>query len=307
MTFLNSLKLFCSNWLKTLKFVLYYVAIWGICFALLLPAYYEFKELIVSSIQTTSALNAMGGVFGGSIGQSLYFLLNNFASLVVAMFTQNLSIACYAVIVLLIILPLLINIGKYAFNEMMYSYMTSKTKLGFFSALIKSLKRSVVFAVCKTFYNLIFVAVVLFSLFGLSLISDITFVTYFLPIVAFLVLVVLYTFNQLTVLGWASAMIVFDCNVFSAFRKGVKAVNRHFWATFATTSLYFSLFWLIMIVLGPYSFIALVPIMSALLSIFDMVIFFTSQGMRFYINETKILTPKKLEEVDDIKKSSAIL
>lgn len=307
MTFLNSLKLFCSNWLKTLKFILYYVAIWGICFALLLPAYYEFKTLLVSSFESTNALNAMGGAFSGSIGESLYFLLQNLTNFVVAMFTQNLSIACYAVIVVLIILPFLINIGKYAFNEMMYSYMTSKTKVGFFSALIKSLKRSVVFAICKTFYNLFFTAIVLFSLYGLSLISDMIFVTYFLPITAFLVLVVLYTFNQLTVLGWASAMIVFDCNVFSAYRKGFKAVKRHFWATFATTALYFSLFWAIMIVFGPYSFIGLVPLMSALLSIFDMVIFFTSQGMRFYINKTKILTPKKLEEIDDIYKSSAIL
>lgn len=307
MTFLNSLKLFGSNWVKTLKFILYYVVVWGLCFALLLPAYFEFKSLIVSSFETTTALNAMSGAFGGSIGESLYYLLHILTNLVVAIFSQNVSIACYAVAVILVILPILINIGKYAFNEMIYSYMTSKTKVGFFSALIRSLKRSVVFAICKTFYNLFFVAIVLFSLYGLSLIGDVVFVAYFLPIVAFLVLVLLYTFNQLTVLGWASAMIVFDCNVFSAYRKGMKAVNRHFWATFATTSLYFALFWAIMIVFGPYSFVALVPIMSALLCIFDMVIFFTSQGMRFYINETKILTPKKLEEVDDIKKSSAIL
>ena len=307
MTFLNSLKLFGTNWVKALKFILYYFVVWGLCIALLLPAFFEFKDLILSSFETVNSASAMNGVFGGSMGQSLFFLLNNTSYLVLAIFTQNLSMAIFAFAVVLIILPFLINIGKYTFNEMMYSYMTSKAKVGFFSALIRSLKRSVVFSLCKTLYNLCFVAIVLFSLYGLSLISDANFIVYFLPIVTYVVLVVLYTINQLTVLGWASAMIVFDCNVFSAYRKGVKAVKRHTLTTFATTSLYFALFWAIMIVFGAYCFVALVPIMSALLCIFDMVVFFTSQGMRFYINETQILTPKKLEEVDNIHKSASIL
>lgn len=307
MTFLNSLKLFGKNWVKALKFILYYFVIWGVCFALLLPCFFEFKDLILSAFKTAETLNAMNGVFGGVVGQGVSFLLTSSSAFAVSAFVQNVGLAIYGLIVILIILPFLINVGKYAFNEMMYSYMTSKNKLGFFSALVKTLKRSLVFALCKTLYSLLFVVVMAFSLYGLSLISDPVFVVYFLPLVAFTVLVLLYTLNQLCVLGWASAMIVFDCNVFAAFRKGFKAVKRHFWSTFATTALYFSLFWAIMIVFGIFSFVVLLPIMTALLCIFDMVVFFTSQGMRFYVNDTKILTPKKLEEVDNIHKTSYIL
>ncbi len=307
MTFLNSLKLFGSNWVKVLKFFLYYFVIWGLCIAMFLPAFFEFKDLLSTIFQTTSSLGAMNGVFGGPVGEGLSFLLTSATNFVVSAFTQNLGMAIYALVVVLIILPFLINVGKYAFNEMMYSYMTSKNKLGFFSALVKTLKRSLIFALCKTFYNIMFVAVTLFSLYGLSIITDSIFVAYFLPLIAFVVLVLLYTLNQLTVLGWASAMIVFDCNVFSAYRKGFKAVKRHFWSTFATTMLYFALFWAIMLVFGMFSFVILLPIMTALLCIFDMVVFFTSQGMRFYVNDNKILTPKKLEEVDNIHQTACIL
>ncbi len=307
MTFLNSLKLFGSNWVKVLKFILFYFVVWGICFALALPAYFEFKDLIFSVFNPANAMSVVNGVFGGSIGQNLFVLFNNIAVLLTMMFAQKLSMAIYGLVVIFVFLPFFINVGKYAFNEMMYSYMTSKNKLGFFSALIKTLKKSLVFALCKMLLNLLFSAVAIFSLYGLALIADPIFVTYFLPLVAFVVLVILYTLNQLTILGWAPAMIVFDCNVFSAFKKGYKAVKRHFWSTFATTALYFSIFWAIMIVCGLLSFVVLLPLMTALLCIFDMVVFFTSQGMRFYINENKILTPKKLEEVDNIHKSATIL
>lgn len=307
MTFLNSLKLFGINWLKALKFILFYFVVWGICFALVLPAYYEFKSLIFSTFESANAMSVVNGAFGGSIGQNLYMLLNSMTVLLHAMFAHNISMAIYGLIVIFVFLPFFINVGKYAFDEMMYSYMTSKNKLGFFSALIKTLKKSVIFALCKTIFNLFFVALMLLSLYGLSLIVDPVFINYFLPLVSFVLLVVLYTLNQLAILGWAPAMIVFDCNVFVAFKKGYKAVKRHFWSTFATTALYFAIFWAIMIVCGLLSFVVLLPFMTCLLSIFDMVVFFTSQGMRFYVNENKILTPKKLEEVDNIHKSATIL
>ena len=156
-------------------------------------------------------------------------------------------------------------------------------------------------------YNTVFLAILFGILYGLSSVENSIFITYFLPLVALVVLVVMFTAFQLTILGWSPAMIVFDCNVFSAYKKGFKAVKRHFTAIFCTTSVYFSFFWTFMMLFGFYTFIALIPVMTVLLCIFDMVVFYTSQGMRFYINENKILTPKKLEEVDKISKTAYIL
>lgn len=307
MTFLNSLKLFGSNWLKVLKLFLYYIFVWGLCFALFLPVFFAFKDLVISNFQSAETLSSLTGVFQGSLGQNLNYLVAVCAETIVDAFETDCGLAIYGLVVLFVFLPFFCNIGKYALDEMLYSYMTSKSKVGFFAAFVKSLGHSVIFAFIKVLYNLLFWVVTIFAVYGLGQVTDQTFITYCLPLVLFVLLVLLFTLNQITVLGWAPASIVFDCNVFSAYSKGVKAVRRHFWSIFATTGLYFLLFWGLGMIFGVYPMIVLVPIMSGVLCVYNMVVFFASQGMRFYVNETNIMTPKKLEEVDNIRKTAFIL
>ncbi|MCQ2565080.1 MAG: hypothetical protein MJ152_04420, partial [Clostridia bacterium] len=142
---------------------------------------------------------------------------------------------------------------------------------------------------------------------GVALVEDPFFVKYFLPIVEFVLLVLLFTLNQIFVLGWSASIIVFDCGVCKAYRKGLKAAFRHFWKTFGIAALYFAMFWALVLIFGIYTMTILVPLATVLISVYDMTIFFTSQGMRFYVNKTQIMTPKKLEEVDNINKTAFIL
>lgn len=305
MVFINSIKLFGSNFTKALKFFLFYIFVWGLCFALFLPAFFGFKDLIVSHLQAVSSTYV--GVFAGNLGINIAILILTIFETLKQLFVTNVSLAIYGIFVIFIILPFFVNVGKYTLDEMLYSYMTSKSKLGFFSALVKSLKKSLLFAITKTFYNLLCLLIVGFVLFGLANVPSLFFISYILPFCVFVILVLFFTIHQLTVLGWASAMIVFDCNVFVAYHKGLKAVKRHFWTSFGTTFLYFFLFWALIMIFGVYTLIALIPFMTALLCVYDMTAFFTSQGMRFYVNDTQILTPKKLEEVDNINKTAFIL
>lgn len=308
MMFVNSLKLFATNWVKCLKFLLYYIVIWGICTVLLLPVIFEFKDIVSSVIENFDFAGSCVGVFGGmAIGENMYNIMWTAFILLIKIFDANIGLAIYGLIVILLVLPFLINVGKYTLYDMLYSYMTSKNKIGFFSALIKGLRKSLLFALCKTFYNLFFLAITFACVYAVGLVRDAMFITYFLPIIEFLILVLFFSLNQMDVLGWGPALIVFDKGVFYSYKKGCKAVKRHFWTIFGTTILYFLLFWLFVIVFGVYVMLALVPIMTALLCVYNMTIFFTSQGMRFYINEKRIMTPKKLEEVDNINKTVSIL
>ena len=150
-------------------------------------------------------------------------------------------------------------------------------------------------------------AITVSALFGLAMVKDQTFISYGLPIAEILVVTLLFTANQTLMLGWTPALIVFDCGVFKAFNKGIKAVKRHFWKIFGVTFGYFLIFWALITVFGVYSMAVLIPLMTILLAVMDMTVFFTSQGMRFYVSDTQILTPKKLEEVDNINKTAFIL
>lgn len=307
MMFLYSLKLFGSNWAKALKLFLFYVVIWGVCFALFLPCFFEFKDLVLTNFKDAELLSSFSGVFQTSLGVGLFNIMQTVTTTVVAMANANVGLFVYGLIVLFVFLPFLVNIGKYSFCEMLHAYMTSKAKLGFFSALVKGLRKSVVFSILKTFYNLFFFALAGFALYGLGMVTDVKFIEFALPFVVFLLLVVLFTVKASIVMGWMSALIVFDCNVFVAYHKASKATLRHFWATFATTMFYFVLFWALVLIFGIYTLVVLVPLVSILLCVYNMVMFFTSQGMRFYYNKNNIRTPKKLEEVDNFKKTAYIL
>ncbi len=307
MMFLYSLKLYASNWGKTLKLFLYYIVVGGLCFALLVPVFSEFRDIIVSAINNSQLYNSLSGVFQTSLGDGIHVLINTCYDVLVSIFETNLGLAVYGLIVTSFILPFLINVGKYTFCEMLYSYMTSKNKTGFFSAMMRGLKKSLVFAFFKTLCNIVFFVFTMAVLIGIGSITNEFFVTYLLPIVIFFVLVLLFTLYQMFILGWMPALIVFNCNIFSAHHKGMKAVTRHFWPTFATTMLYFFIFWLLVTIFGIYTMVVLVPLITILLCVYNMVMFFFSQGMRFYYNNENILTPRKLEEVDNINKTLFIL
>ncbi len=306
MMFLYSLKLFGSNWVKGLKLFLYYIVVWGVCLALLVPVFMAFEDLIFSVFHDAQTSDSFSGAMGSwSVG--IYNFINSTFNAMFSAFENNGGLALYGLIVIFVFLPFFINVGKYTFCEMLYSYMTSKNKIGFFSAMMRGLKKALAFASLKTLFNLLFFVVAVGAVYGVGTITNETFVNYFVPIVLFLIFVLLFTFYEMFVLGWLPASIVFNCNIFSAYRKGVKAVKRHFWATFGTTMIYFFLFWLLIMIFGIYTMIVLVPLLSVLLRVYDMVMFFFSQGMRFYYNNDNILTPKKLEEVDNINKTVYIL
>ncbi len=305
MMFLYSLKLLGSSWVKALKFFLYYVVIWGICVALLLPCFFEFKTLLSAGLADIGS--SLGGVFTGGLGVGLHNCILAVADTFVKAIQTNVGLVVYGLLVLFILVPFLINIGKYAFCQMLYSYMTSKNKVGFFSALVKGLRRSVFFALFKTLFADLFIVLTLGCVYGLALVSDPTFVAHILPWALFASMVLLFTLHEVSILGWLPASIVFNCNAFLAWHKGFKAVKRHFWPTFGTTMLYFILFWALTLVFGIYCLVVLIPFVTIMLCFYNMVMFFFSQGMRFYYNENNILTPKKLEEVDKFSNAISLL
>lgn len=272
---------------------------------MILPVFFEFKNLVVSNFESYNVI--FKGIFSGGVGQNIQNFIYATVNSVVDIFNTNVGLAIYGVFVVFVVLPFCINVGKYALQESLYAYMTSNSKIGFFSVYVRSLKKSLLFAIGKTIYNVFFLAVSFLAVFGLAYIKDKFFVNYLLCLTEFVVLVILFTINQITVLGWAPSLVVFDCNIFKAYCKGIKAVKRHLGKTLVSTALRFAIFWAFVIVFGFYTLAIIVPAMAICMAFYGMVVFYTSQGMRYYVSATQIMTPKKLEEVDDINKTASIL
>lgn len=307
MTFINSIKLFCSNWDKVLKLFLYYLFVLCVTILLLLPVFFAFSEIIKTDIQASALSANYLTMFHASFGVYLHDIMSLVLEIVQDAFAANVGLVIYAAIVVCLFLPFLFNIGKYVVCEMLYGYMANKSKVGFFSALFKTLNRSVLYALFKTLYDIIFMAIILISVFAVGLVESVYFQTYFLPLCEFLILVVSLTLSKVTTTGWAPAIIVFNVSVDKGYRRGFKTISRRFFKTLLVNFLSYLAFFLFTYIAGVYSMVVTIPLVTALLCTFDMITFFTCQGMRYYINSKTIMTPKKLEEVDSIKKAKYII
>lgn len=306
MAFVNSVKLFCSNWEKVLKLFLYYIVVFGITICLLLPAFFEFGTIISNNVNSYDFSNYLT-IFHSSFGVYLHNCFAVTFNIFLECANANLGLLIYALIVIYFLMPFLFSIGKYVFCEMLYGYMASQSKVGFFSALFKTLNKSLLYALIKTLYNLLFMALTTYLVFLVGLSEGEYFQTYFLPLCEILLLTILFTLNKLFTTGWAPAIIVFDCSVFAGFVRGARVVARRFLKTFFVGLIIFLIFFLFTYIMGIYSLFVTIPLITAELCMFDMITFFTSQGMRYYINKKIIMTPKMLEEVDKISKTKYII
>lgn len=307
MAFVNSIKLFCSNLDKVLKLFLYYLFVILVTVLLLLPVFFAFEEIIKTNVQAVFSSTEYLTVFHSAFGVYLHDVMLVISNAVIEAFSANAGLVVYAFLVLFLFLPFLFNVGKYVVCEMLYGYMANKSKVSFFSALVKTLNKSLLYALAKTCYDIIFMAVLSVSVFAVGLVESVNFQIYFLPLCEFLLLVFVFTFNKITTTGWAPAIIVFGASVAKGYIRGARVISRRFFKTFLVNIFLYILFFLFTYIVGIYSMVVTIPLITALLCTFDMTTFFTCQGMRYYINNKIIMTPKKLEEVDSFNKAKYII
>ncbi len=308
MMFKNSFRLLCANFDKVWKLLCYQILSWAIVLGLLAPFY----NVISSSVVEAWELYKLGDIFvsgtfyGLNVATALTSVCGAVMKFVTLLFGSNIIIGIYFMVIVFFVRPVLSNVGKYVVCEMMYGYMASGSKHGFTSTLLRTLKRSLPYACIKTLYCLPFDALILLSLFGLTAISDPKY-GYAMPFLIVLVPSILYAFKETFNAGWAPSMIVYDYNVFRAYPKGMVASLRRGLRVFSTAFIIYLLAFVLAMILGLYSIIIILPIIFPLFDIFEMVMFFSSQGMRFYVDSDTILSPKKLEEVDKIEDAKYLL
>ncbi len=308
--FKNSLKLLCANFDKVWKLLIYQILSWGIVIALLAPFYSTFAD-IATTVWAEYNLGSVftSGTFYGlsvSVGEALFSVLGAIFAFIKILFTTNVWIGIYFAIIIYVLRSILADVGRFVTCEMMYGYMATSTKRSFTGTLLRTLRKSLSYAGMKLLFVLPFNAIIVAGVYGLSLLHGGA-LSILLPILIIIIPSLLLAFKETFICGWAPAMIVFDCNVFKAFPKGMSAVLRRGLRVFSTALIIFLLTFLLAMALGLYALIIILPVLFPLIYIFEMVMFFSSQGMRFYVDADTILTPKRLEEVDKIDNAKYLL
>ena len=309
--FKNSIKLLCANFDKVWKLLIYQLLSWALVVGLLAPFYGTFAN-IFSSVWAEFELGKVftSGTFYGlsvSVAEALTSVLGALFKAVALLFNTNVGIGIYLVFILCIFRPILADVGRFVTCEMVYGYMATSSKQSFTGTFLRTLGKSLSYAGMKLLFTIPFNALICVGIFGLSQIIANNVFEVLLPILIILIPSILFAFKETFIAGWAPAMIVYDCNVFRAFPKGQSAVLRRGLRVYSTSLMIYLLTMLLVIALGLYSLVIILPIIFPFIYIFDMVMFFSSQGMRFYVDSGTILTPKKLEEVDTIENSKYLL
>ncbi len=273
-----------------------------------MPFYDVIKDIILMN-WTSSILENIpttGLLYGSDISAlftaSWTFIINCFTML----FVQNIGVFVYLTILFFLVLPFFINIGKYVVSEMLYGYMSSQAKTSFCAVLVKTLGKSTAYASLKTLFNIPSKAVVVLMLFGIAMINVSVF-DYFLPFVVILAVGIILSLGQSASFGWAPAIVVYGTNISKSYRIGIKSVARRFAKVFSTIFVINVIFTFLIMGFGLVSSIVFIPLYLGLVSMFEMVLFYGSQGMRYYVDQDTVLTPKKLEQQDKIKKTKYII
>lgn len=307
MMFKNSVKLLFANFDKVWKLLVYHILSIGLSFGLLC-VFYNYYVNAGTVAFAESGLNNMfetGTLYGSSIAHGLTAVAD-FVILFFKGIFANIGIGIYFCLIAFILLPLLLNIGRFVMCEMMYGYMSSCQRQSFAGTYLKTLKSSIIYSILKTLYAIPFNALIILSMWSLTRINNNVF-DYIMPFAFVIVPSLFMAFKETFTAGWAPAKVVYNQNTFKSFMIGMKAVLRRGARVFSTAFIIFLLAIVLSMILGLYAIIIILPIVSPLIHIFEMVMFFSSQGMRFYVDSDTILTPKKLEEVDRIEDAKYIL
>ncbi len=308
MMFKNSCRLLCANFAGVWKLLVYHILSIAVCVGLLAvfyQNYFDYFELASTQANLASVWDT-GTLYGASFAKALTIVVNFAIYFFQIMFTKNIGIGIYFCVIIFLLLPILMNIGKVVTCELMYGYMSACQKQSFTGTFLKTLKTSLSYSVFKVFYALPFNALIVLGMWSLTRVNNNIF-DHFMPFAFVILTAILMSIKELFNAGWAPAKVVYAHNILSSYTIGMRAVLRRGARVFSTAIIVYLLAVVLSMVLGLYSIIIILPVVPAFVHIFEMVCFFSSQGMRFYVDNDTILSPKRLEEVDKLEDAKYII
>ncbi len=312
MMFKNSIKLLMANFSTVWKLLVYKLIALGITVGLFFIGYSSISGMSSFITLKTSALDF---VMTFNIGTSLGEVLRNLLALVDVFFAfiadiavANTGMLVYFAIVFLIVLPFLWKLSDIPTGETLYGYMASLTKYSFTGSMIRKIGISSRYSLLNLAFFLPINFLIAYGLYGiLTLVNMGGIMLAIVPLLIFVYLSLTIGLKTALFSGWMPAIVVFNCGPVKGLKLGFKAVLRRFLKVLSTAIMLTAFVLAINLLFGSFSFIITIPIGAMMILVFQMVMFFGSQGMRYYVDLDTILSPKKLEQTDKFNKVKDII
>lgn len=305
----NSFRLFTTQsklvWKVLLYQIIYVVLIAGITVA----CCYSLIDAFVNNGFIESTKNVIvGNMFNLRIDELLQDISQSLDTFwqIVTQSTSNTISAVVLFFVVFVVGNFLFHFMSIPMSEVIYGFMGSSARLSFVGCFFSNFGRSVRYALCRLVTSLP-VDVAIFAVFVLMLkflpFSGImAFVSSFVLVLA---LIVLISF-RMTLFGlWTPSIVVQNRGIWKAFGTSVKVSFKNFRTVFPTYLL------AVLIVLAVNLAFAIftcgvgciisVPASVVFSVILANVLYFHFSGLRYYIDKSRIICPKKIDDQEHLR------
>ena len=314
MIFRNTIRLLLTNFSNVWKVLLYYV----ICISLSFCVCYFLASPIVAKLVETQIFVEFGQAFGGLFSTPLQVSATHFERIfakIVEVLTTNIQFRFNYIFLgvwILFVFPLTLDFAQLASGEVLYGFMTSQVQYGWTGRYIKNIGKSVLYSMLRYCVVLVFNVVAIGGVYYTIKFASAGDIKYaLLSVCVFAIVIVTLALKQALFSCWMPSIAVLDKNVASALSQNFSCVFRNFWNIFSTSLLLVILSIVINLLCAVFTLsvalIITIPATAFMFVVFQMVSFFTAQGMRFYVYPDMFISPKRFEEQDNIGKMKNLI
>ena len=190
----------------------------------------------------------------------------------------------------------------------MYGFMSSQSKVGFTSAFFEKLNIANRYSLMFTAFACVFNIVVLAGVVGILYLATLGEIfVYACPVLVCAWLLVMYGLRITFVSGWLPAVVIQNKPIIRSLQFGYKVLSKRFFRMLSTAIVTVFIVMALISLMSTFGLVVILPVFSVFICILSMVMFYSSQGMRFYVDYDNILTPLRLAETDKITRLKNII
>ena len=242
---------------------------------------------------------------------ALVDLLNSGADIVISNLA-SLSLNLIGICVAFIFLCVFVNMAQLPMTDVIKGHMSSLTKFGFCGAYLRnfwnSLKQGIVlFLVKLPFWAIIVVS----GYYVLNLMTLSSIWAILSPMLFALIAIIVISIQNTAFACFTPCLALHNCGVFKALNMGGKTVSKRFYRTWSNNIVFVVFAFVINFVCARYTYgvslLVTLPATIVMNTIFNLVVYYESQGMRYYIDSNTIIYSKEFSEQDKAKVAKYVI
>ena len=277
-----------------------------------------FGMKLIETLESAGFFSAFSQFWGSTASLStlefskgIVSLLNDFFDIVIANFS-GLSINLIGIVLSFFLMIVFINMAELPMAEVIKWHMSSLSKFSFCGAFLSNFWRATKQALVLFVIKLPFWAIIMVSGFYiLNLMTVSSLWAILSPMLFVLLVAVVFSIKNTIFACFTPYLCLHDCGIFHALKKGVQIVSRRFYRTWSNNIMFVVLAFVLNFVCAQYTFgVALLLTLPSTIvfhNVFNMVVYYESQGMRYYIDPMTIMRTKDFSEQDSAKKARNVI